>query len=326
MTKWGKVEHAAITLPGGLTRNGENEISWSLKMEIKNELFGENRLAIEVFPKSKNLVDIMDVYHLWVFPKEFTARQQAEELEKRLMSDGRSEAFATTIAALTTQREELSSSAGITPEMLQRYTNAKHPQRIYSCKTYNAFGKNHCTQHRIDYDTLYSHVLRKIRECARAALMDGEAVADRLTNTCEAEQREQREAMERSLTRDEERIEVLDKMVMRLYEDMIAGRISEQNFNTMLEKTQTEQTELKTKVSEGRKRLSDEVQLANDAKQWVEAIQEYANITELDAATLNRLIKEIVVHERIDEDKTRHISIEIHFNLKPIPEVEQVTA
>ena len=207
-----------------------------------------------------------------------------------------------------------------------RYTNAKHPQRIYSCKTYNAFGKNHCTQHRIDYDTLYSHVLRKIRECARAALMDGEAVADRLTNTCEAEQREQREAMERSLTRDEERIEVLDKMVMRLYEDMIAGRISEQNFNTMLERTQTEQTELKTKVSEGRKRLSDEVQLANDAKQWVEAIQEYANITELDAATLNRLIKEIVVHERIDENKTRHISIEIHFNLKPIPEVEQVTA
>ena len=123
-----------------------------------------------------------------------------------------------------------------------RYTNAKHPQQIYSCKTYNAFGKNHCTQHRIDYDTLYSHVLRKIRECARAALMDGEAVADRLTNTCEAEQREQREAMERSLTRDEERIEeeamersltrdeerieVLDKMVMRLYEDMIADRKS----------------------------------------------------------------------------------------------------
>jgi len=56
----------------------------------------------------------------------------------------------------------------------------------------------------------------------------------------------------------------------------------------------------------------------------VDAIQEYADITELDAATLNRLIKEIVVHEHIDSDKTRHISIEIHFNLKPIPEVEQV--
>ena len=139
-------------------------------------------------------------------------------------------------------------------------------------------------------------ICRTFRFCRTAGA--GSFSADHwVTNTCEAEQREQREAMERSLTRDEERIEVLDKMVMRLYEDMIAGRISEQNFNTMLEKTQTEQTELKAKVSEGRKRLSDEAQLANDAKQWVEAIQEYANITELDAATLNRLIKEIVVHE-----------------------------
>ena len=121
-------------------------------------------------------------------------------------------------------------------------------------------------------------------------------------------------------------IRAANRLMKSIRQLMIAGRISEQNFNTMLEKTQTEQTELKAKVSEGRKRLSDEAQLANDAKQWVEAIQEYANITELDAATLNCLIKEIVVHERIDEDKTRHISIEIHFNLKPIPEVEQVTA
>ena len=72
--------------------------------------------------------------------------------------------------------------------------------------------------------------------------------------------------------------------------------------------------------------LADEIRLACDAANGWEAIQEYADITELDAATLNRLIKEIVVHESIDSDKTRHISIEIHFNLKPIPEVEQVTA
>ena len=207
-----------------------------------------------------------------------------------------------------------------------RYTNDKHPKQIYSCKTYNAYGKQHCTQHRVEYETLYRLVLNKIRECAKAALMDGEAVAGRLTNTCEAEQKGQREALERSLTKHEERIEVLEKMVLRLYEDMVAGRISEANFNLMLDKTQKEQAELKERVEQGRRKLADEIRLAVDAKQWVDAIQEYADITELDAATLNRLIKEIVVHEHIDSDKTRHISIEIHFNLKPIPEVEQVTA
>ena len=180
-----------------------------------------------------------------------------------------------------------------------RYTNDKHPKQIYSCKTYNAYGKNHCTQHRIEYETLYRFVLNKIRECARAALIDGEAVAGKLSDTCEAEQKGQREALERSLAKDGERIDVLEKMVLRLYEDTAAGRSSEANFNLLMEKTQKEQAELKAKVEESRK--------------------------ELDAATLNRLIKEIVVHETIDSDKTRHISIEIHFNLKPIPEVEQVT-
>ena len=207
-----------------------------------------------------------------------------------------------------------------------RTTHAKHPQQIYACKTYGAFGKNHCTQHRVEYSTLYRLVLNKIRECARAALMDGEAVAGKRPDTCEAEQKGQREARERALAKDTERMDVLEKMMLRLYEDMMAGRISEANFNLMLEKTQKEQAEVKARVEDARKKLSDEARIESDAKQWVDAIQEYADITELDAATLNRLIKEIVVHEHIDSEKTRHISIEIHFNLKPIPEVEQVTA
>lgn len=91
--------------------------------------------------------------------------------------------------------------------------------------------------------------------------------------------------------------------MLRLYEDMVAGRITDANFNLLLSKTQKEQAELRAKVEDGRKRLADEIRLAVDARQWVESIQEYRDITELDAATLNRLIKEIVVHETIDSDK-----------------------
>ncbi|GFH90372.1 hypothetical protein IMSAGC014_00714 [Bacteroidaceae bacterium] len=149
-----------------------------------------------------------------------------------------------------------------------RTTHEKFPKRIFSCKTYNAYGKQHCTQHRVEFDTLYSLVLNKIRECATAALTDSEAVAGRLTDTCQTEQKDQREAMERTLAKDEERIEVL-------------------------EKTQKEQAELKAKVEEGRKRLADEIRLAVDARQWVESIQEYRDINELDASTLNRLIKKV---------------------------------
>ena len=56
--------------------------------------------------------------------------------------------------------------------------------------------------------------------------------------------------MERSLAKDEERIDVLEKMVLRLYEDTAAGRSSEANFNLLMEKTQKEQAELKAKVEQ----------------------------------------------------------------------------
>ena len=68
-TQFGNVEHVTISKGTG-TNDGTGEVTWAEKMQIKNELFGENRFAIEVFPKQKNLVDVCDVYHLWVFDKK----------------------------------------------------------------------------------------------------------------------------------------------------------------------------------------------------------------------------------------------------------------
>lgn len=52
--------------------SGTGDIPWKTKLEIKNELFGEKRCAIEVYPADKNLIDAVDIYHLWVFSKDFT--------------------------------------------------------------------------------------------------------------------------------------------------------------------------------------------------------------------------------------------------------------
>lgn len=59
------------------------------------------------------------------------------------------------------------------------------------------------------------------------------------------------------------------------YHTSLAGRITENNFDLLLAKTQKEQAELKEKAAEARKRLDDEARLAVDAREWVESIQEY---------------------------------------------------
>lgn len=202
-----------------------------------------------------------------------------------------------------------------------RKTNAKYPKDIYSCVTYNKFGKEHCTQHRVDYDVLYQLVLDRIRLLAKAALADEKSVEMRLESSYAQQARVEQEASSFAVAKAQDRIQVLDRMISRLYEDMIAGRVNEANFETLLNNAQREQTTLKEQIEAAQNKGSEEEQKIQDAKAWTELIKEYADITELDSETLNRLIKEIIVHEAIDEEKNRNITIEIHFNFKAIPEV-----
>lgn len=200
-----------------------------------------------------------------------------------------------------------------------RNTNAKNPQRVYACVTYNKYGSHHCTQHRVEYDALYQQVLNSIKECASAVLLKRQDIVDRLVETTTAQDKAMTETLARQLAKDQERLPVLEKMVMKLYEDMIGGKLTEQSFDLMIQKTQKEQDELKKRIENEKAQLAAFQKKETNAKEWEEVIQEYSDIQELDAEMLQRLIREITVHETIDSDGTRHVTAEIHFNLKPAP-------
>ena len=42
--------------------------NWRHFQKIKNELFGEGREAVELYPAEWRVVDMGNAYHLWVFP------------------------------------------------------------------------------------------------------------------------------------------------------------------------------------------------------------------------------------------------------------------
>ena len=61
----------------------------------------------------------------------------------------------------------------------------------------------------------------------------------------------------RAIKKAEDRLKVLERMVAKLYEDMVAGTISEDNFQKLLANAQREQQDLKQQVAEaGRERCS----------------------------------------------------------------------
>lgn len=65
ITEWGRIHHMSISTQDG------HDVPWAEKQQIKNEIFGEEAQALEVFPKTSELVDAADMYHLWILPNDF---------------------------------------------------------------------------------------------------------------------------------------------------------------------------------------------------------------------------------------------------------------
>ncbi len=200
-----------------------------------------------------------------------------------------------------------------------RKTNAKNPQDIYACVTYNRHGKNHCTQHRIEYDSLYGIVFDDIREMAQNTV-DAAEVAESLAEAYENERDAQKELLERNIAKARNRAETLERVTTKAYEDLLDGTITEFMFNSVMERTKTETEELQKQIADYEALLAKNDSENGNARKWIDLIKDYSDIKELDSDTLNRLIRKIVVHENITKDGNREISLEIHYNFRPMDE------
>ena len=104
-------------------------------------------------------------------------------------------------------------------------------------------------------------------------------------------------------------------MFMSLYADKAKGILTEQRFLRMTETLEQEQADNKARMQE----IADELRTAssadNDVRRFIEEIQEYASITELDEAILNRLIDKIYISavEVVNGEKVQKIRIIYNF-------------
>ena len=185
----------------------------------------------------------------------------------------------------------------------------------YICQTYNRLGKNACTSHKIEARDLYNLVLSDIMEHGKMALQDAEAFYGRLTRRLE-----QRYSIdEKSLKREQDalakRNQEIDDMFMSLYADKAKGILTEQRFLRMTEALEQEQADNKAQMQA----ITDELRIASsadsDVRRFIGEIREYASITELDEAILNRLIDKIFISavEVIDSEKVQKVRIIYNF-------------
>ena len=132
--------------------------------------------------------------------------------------------------------------------------------------------------------------------------------------------REQDASAERTRTLQAElnaigkRLPELDKLIQSAYEDKVLGRIPESVCVNLLNQYEAERREKQERYKEltGQLAASRETESSVDA--WLDMMQDYAQLEELDRPTLVRLIQKIEISERYPVDDHEERDIHIYYN------------
>lgn len=191
---------------------------------------------------------------------------------------------------------------------------SKKREKLLTCNTYRRYGKSLCSQHRIYYDTLYEIVLKDIRKNAEIALKDEKEIIKALEKSREVDNEEEQKFIMDKIYEDQIRVEDLTKKIERLYDDWLDNKISESNFQKILEKSQKEQDYLNQRIEDNQKLIVKEDLEDINVKKWIELIKKHRDIKKLDKETLNELISKIYVHEKEVVNGEITQTIDIYYN------------
>ncbi len=188
----------------------------------------------------------------------------------------------------------------------------------YACNLYRTEGRGKngvrgCTQHKLEARDLFDTVLNDIRSHAQKAVMDDEAFLESLVKKMSGEKKSEQKQLHAKAKKARRRLEELDTLYEKLYEDRAAGAISERNFTRLSAKYEQEQEELEKLIAESENAKKESNADTRNAEEFIKTIREYAEITELDAAVLNRLIDRITVCEAEEVDGEMRQKITIYY-------------
>ena len=100
----------------------------------------------------------------------------------------------------------------------------------------------------------------------------------------------------RAIIQGQNRMEELDRLFKRIYEDNVNGRISDERFEKLSAGYEAEQKDLQCKIFALNAELAEKEKKAIDVSLFLATIKKYTEIQELSPAILNEFIEKILVH------------------------------
>lgn len=118
-------------------------------------------------------------------------------------------------------------------------------------------------------------------------------------------------AKRKIITKSENRIKELNRLIKSVYEDKVSGVLSDSRFQMFSADYENEQKELKMKIDTLTLEIEQQEEQADNLERFIEKIHKYFDLQELTPAVLNDMVKRVEVHapEKIDGQRTQEIDI-----------------
>lgn len=191
----------------------------------------------------------------------------------------------------------------------------------FMCSSYSK-NPDTCTSHYIGEKTLTNLVLESMRRVFLNIQAFEKEFVRKQVESYDSDKKKELTAKRRELEMAKKRIAEIDKLIQRIYEDNVIGKLSDERFATLSNTYETEQKELKEKLPEMESYLEAETDKTVNLQKFVQKVKAITEPTELTGKLVHEFIDKIVVSAARYLDGKRYQIIDIYYNgvgiIKPL--------
>lgn len=187
----------------------------------------------------------------------------------------------------------------------------------YNCSTYNLSRQSYdkqCSQHYIRTEVVRKLVLETIKAVSDYVITNEEEFINRIYSSSRDKQKESIRFLKRKIAQDTKRVNELNMLMKKLYEDNISGKLSDKRFELMLNEFENEQDTLEISMENAKAEIEKYESDTVRADKFIELVKRYTDFSELTTPMLNEFVEKILVHEADYSSGERVQEVEIYLN------------
>jgi DNA invertase Pin-like site-specific DNA recombinase len=182
----------------------------------------------------------------------------------------------------------------------------------YICSQYRK-DRELCTTHTIRNVVLEEIVLQNLRQ---AIAYVSKHEDDFIREAADLSMREHDRgilASKEALRKSEKRIDELDNIIKRLYEDNLTGKLTDERFMKMSRDYELEQEKLRVAIDDMSREVKQSEQKRHNTKAFIAATRKYTDLKKLDGTVIREFIDRIEISAIDKKSKVRRVSIVYNF-------------